>query len=146
MQVFRAFQDTDHTRVGFGVRVILVSAEGENGVLARRLASLGGHVEVVDEIFTALSHVMDDPVGYGLFVMDCDGPTVGGLAGGQRVIGMMGNLVLRVPVILVSQDCLEQRFPEDRMAPTHLRAPISSISLRVGFEHALRERLAYQTA
>ena len=50
----------------------------------------------------------------------------------------------RVPVILVSRDCGEQRFPEDRKSPTLLRAPLSSVALRVGFEHALRDRFFYK--
>jgi len=45
-------------------------------------------------------------------------------------------------VILVSRDCPNQVFPAERRAPIVLRAPLSAVSLRVGFEHALRDRLA----
>lgn len=144
MQVIRSFHDSDATFVGFGVRVLLVTQEGENSVLAKRLSKLGGQVEVVDELYTALSDVLDDPVGYGLFVIDCDSENVGGLEGGKRAVQIMGEMVSKIPVILVSKDCGEQSFPDDRLAPTLLRAPLSSVSLRVGFEHALRERLAYR--
>jgi hypothetical protein len=39
-----------------------------------------------------------------------------------------------------------QVFPEDRSAPILLRAPLSAVSLRVGFEHALRERRLWRAA
>jgi hypothetical protein len=97
-------------------------------------------------MFTALSEVLDDPMGYGLFVIDCDSTNVDGLEGGKRAVKIMAEVVGRVPVILVSKECKEQIFPEDRQKPTQLRAPLSAVSLRVGFEHALRDRLAYRIA
>lgn len=144
MQVLRLLHDQDPSPVGIGVRVLLLSPDGEASEIVQRLQRLGGQVEVVDEVFTALSQVLDDPVGYGLFVLDCDTVNLGGLDGGMRAVHMMGELVSRVPVILVSSDTGEQRFPEDRLMPTQLRAPLSALSLRIGFEHALRERLAYR--
>ncbi len=145
MRVVRSFHQPGSARVSFSVRVLLVTSHRE-GEIARRLNSLGAQVEIVDEMFTALSDVIDDPVGYSLFVLDCDSANVGGLEGGKRAVQIMGVLVGRVPVILVSQDCTEQRFPEDRMAPTQLRAPVSILSMRAGFEHALRERMAFISA
>ena len=129
MQVVRSFHDSDATFVGYGVRVLLVTQEGENSALARRLSSLGGRVEAIDEFFTALSDVLDDPVGFGLFVIDCDGANVGGLEGGKRAVQIMGEMVSRIPVILVSKDCKEQSFPDDRLAPTLLRAPLYGLTL-----------------
>ncbi len=144
MQVFRPITNSDAFAVGFGVRVLLLSGESATCTTACRLAALGGQVDIVAEMFTALSEVIDDPQGYGLFVIDCDSTNVGGLEGGKRAIQIMAGVAGRVPVILVSKDCIEQIFPEDRLLPTQLRAPLSSVALRVGFEHALRERLAYQ--
>jgi hypothetical protein len=146
MQLVRSVHDNEFTRVGFGIRVLLLTSEGEESAIARRLVGLGSQIDVVDEMYTALSDVLEDPVDYGLFVIDCEGETVGGLEGGKRAVQMMGDIISRVPVILISKECTEQRFPEDRLAPTQLRAPLSSVSLRVGFEHALRERLAYRNA
>ncbi|MGV8986470.1 MAG: hypothetical protein ACOH2H_09325 [Cypionkella sp.] len=143
MEAIRSINDTQPTLLGFGVRVLLLSSYPDGGSMSRRLANLGGKIDVVDELFTALSYVIDDPLGYGLFVVDCDAASVGGLQAGKRAVQMMSGIVGRVPVILVAQECAEQIFPEDRMAPTQLRAPLSLVSLRVGFEHALRERLAY---
>lgn len=144
MQIIRALHENAATPIGFACKVLLVSAEADGGQLACRLAALGAQVDVIDEMFTALSDVIDDPIGYALLVMDCDTTNAGGLEGGLRATKMMGDLVARVPVILVSNECQQQRFPEDRNAPTQLRAPVSAVSLKVGFEHALRDRLAYR--
>lgn len=144
MQIIRTLETENAALVGWGVRVLLLTAEGGEGVTSRRLASLGGRVEVADELFAALSAVIDDPLDYALFVVDCDGANVGGLDAGRRAIQMLGEVALRVPVILVSRDCGEQRFPDETGAPTVLRAPLSSVSLRVGFEHALRDRLFFR--
>lgn len=142
MQVIRSIETEDATLVGWGIRVLLLSSGGEHGLTSRRLAALGGRVEVEEELFAALSAVIDDPAGYALFVIDCD--DIGGLEAGKRAVQMLGDVARRVPVILVSRDCGEQRFPNDRSAPTLLRAPLSSVALRVGFEHALHDRLYYR--
>jgi hypothetical protein len=144
MQVIRTLETENAALVGWGVRVLLLSAEGAEGVTSRRLASLGGRIEMADEMFAALSALIDDPVDYALFVVDCDGANVGGLDAARRALQMLGEVALRVPVILVSKECGEQRFPDQTGAPTVLRAPLSSVSLRVGFEHALRDRLFFR--
>ena len=146
MQIIRSNGHENAALAGRGVRVLLMSSEGETGVTSRRLASLGGQVEVEAELFSALAALIDDPAGYGLFVMDCDGDNVGGLAAGRRAVKMLGAVVLRVPVILVSRECGERGFPNDRSAPIVLRAPATLVSLRAGFEHALQDRLLYRAA
>ena len=142
MQVIRSLEREDATLVGWGVRVLLLSIEGQAGLTGRRLASIGGRVEAVSELYEALSALIDDPSGYALFVVDCDG--VGGIDAVRAGLQKLGGDVGRVPVILVSRDCREQRFPDDRTCPTILRAPLSSVALRVGFEHALRDRFFYR--
>jgi hypothetical protein len=146
MQVIRSLEHQSAAVVGWGVRVLLLSSEGESGHMGCRLASLGGKVDVVEELFSALSEVIDDPNGYALFVVDCDSLSVGGLEAAHRAMQMLGDLANRLPVILVSSECREQRFPADRSAPTVLRAPLSAVSMKVGFEHALRDRLMYAAA
>ena len=146
MQIISSPGHENATRVGWGVRVLLMSSEGETGVTSHRLASLGGQVEVEAELFSALAALIDDPAGYGLFVMECDGENVGGLAAGRRAVQMLGDVALRVPVILVSRECAEQGFRNDRSAPILLRAPVTPASLRVGFERALHDRLFYHAA
>lgn len=146
MQIIRTIERDDAAQVGWGVRVLLLSSEGEQGPIARRLASQGCKVEVAGELFAALSEVIDDPAGYALFVVDCEADGVGGLAAAERALQMMGDAVVRVPALLVSRTCGAQRFPTERSQPTVLRAPLSAVSLKVGLEHALRQRLMFQAA
>lgn len=146
MQIIRSFEQGDATAIGFGVRVLVLSSEGADGQISHRLARLGGKVDVVEELFAALSELIDDPAGYGLFVVDCDSAGVGGLEAAQRAVQMLGAVAQRVPVILVSGEVHDHSFPPDRSCPTILRAPVSAVSLKVGFEHALRERLFNRAA
>ena len=140
MQQIRSFEPEGIAPVSLGMRVMLVTMDACDGPLARRLAGLGGHVECHAELFTGLSQLIDDPYGYGLFVVDCEG--FGGLDPVRRACLALAEQSMRVPVILVSRDCPNQVFPTDRHAPVVLRSPLSAVSLRVGFEHALRDRLA----
>lgn len=146
MQIIRTREHDGFTMVGRAARVLLLTSESEAGSMARRLAGLGATVDVIDELFSALSHLIDDPSGYALFVVDCDKVNVGGLAVAQRAVKMLGAVAQRVSVILVSGECRDQRFPQDRTAPMVLRAPLSAVSLKVGYEHALRDRFLYQVA
>ena len=138
MQVFRAFDQKNAAVAGWGIRVLLLAASAMEGRAVRHLAALGSSVETTDELYAALGAVIDDPVGYGLFVIDCD--SVGGLEAGRKAVQVLNGSDSKVPVILVSTECGEQIFPQDRRAPTLLRAPLSSVAMRVGFEHALRDR------
>lgn len=140
MQLVRSFDHSHAAQVGFGIRALLVSDGGPNNPIRHRLAGLGSLVEMTDELFVGLEAVLEDPAGYGLLVIDCD--SIGGIDAGHRAFSMLGEMTRRVPVILVSVECKSQIFPEDRSAPVTLRAPLSMVSMRVGFEHALRERLA----
>lgn len=138
MQVFRAFDQENAAVAGWGIRVLLLGENAMEGRVLRHLAALGSSVETTDELYAALGAVIDDPVGYGLFVIDCD--SVGGLEAGRKAVQVLNGSDSKVPVILVSTECGEQIFPQDRRAPTLLRAPLSSVAMRVGFEHALRDR------
>jgi hypothetical protein len=140
MQLIRSFEQENAALVGFGIRALLLTTEPERGPIAQRLAGIGGRVEVADELFFGLEAALDDPRGYELLVIDCD--TMGGIELGRRATAMLGETARRLPVILISRDCQRQVFPEQAVAPTELRAPLSAVSLRVGFEHALREKLA----
>ncbi|MFZ1483159.1 MAG: hypothetical protein WAT25_20560 [Paracoccaceae bacterium] len=143
MQVTHDFDQTAALPVGYGVRVLFLSAQAD-GPLQARIAGLGGAVEVETEIYAALAAVIDDPMGYGLFVMDCDG--LGGGEAGERAVATLAAVNSRVPLILISGEHATQVFPQQREAPVRLRAPLSAVSLRVGFEHALRDRLMWRAA
>lgn len=146
MHIIRSHEQDSAAMVGRAARALLLTAEGPAGIMERRLAALGARVDIVGELFVALSELIDDPSGYAVFVVDCDSANVGGLAAAQHVIKMLGEVAQRVSVVLVSSECHEQRFPQERTAPVVLRAPLSAVSLKVGFEHALRERFQYQAA
>ena len=143
MQVYHEFERSDALPVGWGVR-ILVLAGTESDPLVARLGGLGGPVEVETEFYAGLSTLIDDPNGYGLFVMDCDAH--GGAEAARRALAMLRGVQARARVILVSRDHVSQDFPQDTADPVRLRAPVSAVSLRVGFEHALRDRLIWQAA
>ena len=140
MQVVRSLEHHDVSLVGYGIRVLLIADEGSGAGLQRQLAGLGGVVEQKNEVFEGLEALIDDPYDYGLCVIDC--ALAGGIDAGRRAVQMLSVASRRVPVILVSTECKGQEFPLEQHAPVVLRAPASSVSLRVGFEHALRDRLA----
>lgn len=139
MNLFNSFDPQASTVVGFGIRTMLISTEEQDGPLTRKLAGLGCRVEECDELYLALDRVMDGPQGFDLVVVDCD--TTGGLDQARRAQALLKSTGRCIPVILVSSDCHTQSFPFNRYEPTVLRAPLSSISLRVGFEHSMQERL-----
>jgi hypothetical protein len=143
MQVFRPIDYTAATLVGRGLKVMLATSQPENGT-ADKLARLGSSVEVMEESYAALAAVLDDPQGYGLFVMDAD--SLGGIVEAMRIVTLLHASQPRMPVILISASCGPQIFPEEVSEPIMLRAPVSNVSLRVGFEHALRDRMVWQAA
>lgn len=140
MQLVRSFEQSHAAQVGFGIRVLLVTSESLQNPVRHKLAGLGSLVELTDDLFLGLESAIEDPAGYGLFVIDCD--VIGGLDAGRRAFAMLAEVARRLPVILISRECQQQQFPEDRSTPVVLRAPLSSVSMRVGFEHALRDRLS----
>ena len=140
MQLVRSFEQSHAAQVGFGIRVLLVTSEQRDNPVRHKLAGLGSLVELTGDLFVGLEAAIEDPADYGLFVIDCD--AIGGLDAGRRAFAMLADVARRLPVILISKECQQQAFPEDRYAPIVLRSPLSAVSMRVGFEHALRERLA----
>ncbi len=140
MHLVRSFEHSHAAQVGFGIRSLLVTGPGQDNPILHRLAGLGSLIETTDDLFFGLEAVLEDPADYGLLVIDCD--AIGGIGAGQRAFSMLGEMSRRIPVILVSSECKDQQFPSDRAAPVTLRAPLSAVSMRVGFEHALRDRLS----
>lgn len=143
MKHLRAVKNEKVTLVGRGVRVLMLS-DGPDTAAQDRVAELGGKVDCEAELYTALAAMMDDPLGYGLFVMETD--AFGGIEAGLRAFQMLRAANVRIPVILVGRDCGRQIFPEERSAPIQLQAPLSMVSLRVGFEHALHDRVIWRAA
>jgi hypothetical protein len=149
MQLIRSFEKEGLAPVGLGLRVMLITKDGSDGhgsdgLLMRRLAGLGGQVECQADLFAGLGRLLDDSLRFGLIVVDCD--AFGGLDAVRRACMALGAEAARVPVILVSRDCATQIFPTDRCEAVVLREPVSAVSLRVGFAHALRDRLALRAS
>jgi hypothetical protein len=138
MQLIHTFPDTGLLSGG-GIRVLLLSGQAQS--IARRIEALGAMVESRDELYAALSDILDDPLDVGLFVVDCD--TIGAESAEtvRRALHVISQTGRRIPMILISREFARQSFPEDRFLPVELRAPLSAVSLKVGFEHALRDRL-----
>jgi hypothetical protein len=146
MQLFRQIDPGTAALVGWGVRVMLLSPNGGEGSgrVAERIAGFGGLIETEADMFSCVDAIAEDATGFGLLVIECD--AFGGLEAGRRVLSMLGSAGERLPVMLISREVREQVFPQDGNAPILLRAPLSAVSLRVGFEHALRDRLVYMAA
>ncbi len=146
MQVFRQNNADGASIVGWGVRVLLLSPAEDvtQTVAGMRIAGLGGSVELENEAFAALDTLILEETGYGLLMIECD--SFGGLEGGRNLVSMLHKGGVSIPVILVTSDCAEQVFPYDFNGPIVLRAPVSAVGLRVGFEHAMRDRLVFQAA
>lgn len=146
MHLFSPLDAQSAALVGWGVRVLLLSPSAGEGMsrVADQIAGFGGRIEAETDLFAAIETVQGDGTGFGLFVMECD--AYGGLEAGLRAVAMMGRAAETTRVILISRDVVTQVFPEDPKAPIRLRAPLTAVSLRIGFEHALRERLVYLSA
>jgi hypothetical protein len=136
----------DWVMVGRRVQVLLVSSEGAAGVTGRWLTAIGARVDAVEEFFAALSDLIDDPMGYRLMVVDCDGQDSLGLDCVQGAIRRLGEVADRVSVILISSECRMAHFPDDRTRPIVLPAPLSAAALKKGFDHVLRLRFLHQAA
>lgn len=146
MQLFRQNEAEVSAIVGWGVRVLLLTPAGATAQskAAARIAGLGGVVESEADAFSALDTLILDSTGYGLFVVECD--SFGGLEAGRNLVSMLHKGEVSIPVILLSSECSEQEFPHEYNKPVVLRAPISAVSLRVGFEHAMRDRIVFKVA
>ena len=139
MQILRVIESDAATPVGLFVRTMVLTA-GASDAAIQRIAGLGCQIEREDELFSALDKLLCDPAGYRLFIMDAD--SFGGLATGQRAFRLLGEVAQKVPMIMYSSECRDQVFSQGRESPTILRSPLTAVSLRVGFEHALRARIS----
>jgi hypothetical protein len=122
-----------------GTRVMLLTDRPE-GDSARRLSGYGSLVEVQGQMARALRAVLDDPMGFDLFVMDCD--AFGGIEGAERAIATLIAKDARMRVMLVSREFDEPAYPLGRRTAVCLPAEASDESFRRGFVHVLRDRAA----
>ncbi len=127
----------------FAVRVMLL-CRGPESEAALQLAALGCSVEVENDPGAALSAIIDDEMGYDLFVMECDG--LGGIAGAERAIAALIAADARMRVMLISRDFEVPVYPMGRRTAVSLPVGFSAESFRFGFEHVLRDRVALHLA
>ena len=108
------------------------------GDSALRLSGYGSLVEILDEPATALTAVLDDPLGFDLFVMDCD--AFGGIAGAERAIATLIANGARMRVMLVSREFDAPSYPLGQRTAVCLPYPATDESFHQGFVHVLRDR------
>jgi hypothetical protein len=121
------------------VRVMLLTDHPDSRS-GQRLAEFGGLVDVSDVIEDAVASVLDDPIGYDLFVMECDG--FGGIAGAEQAISSLIARDARMRVMLVSREFDVPAYPLGRRSAVCLPDDVSDASFRIGFDHVLRDRPA----
>ena len=83
--------------------------------------------------------VLDDPLGYDLFVMDCD--AFGGIAAAERAIATLIAAEARMRVMLVSREFDVPAYPLGRRTAVCLPDPVPEPGFRRGFDHVLRDRV-----
>jgi hypothetical protein len=121
-----------------GIRVLLLS-DVHGGRTAHRLACCGSHVDVEETLDLALARLRRDPMGYDLFVMDCDG--FGGMSGGELAVASLIASEAKMRVMLVSRDFDEPALPFGRRTAVCLPTGAGDEEFRRGFDHVLRDRL-----
>lgn len=122
-----------------GVRVMLLTDHVESRT-ARLLADYGSVVDTAEDLEDAVSAILDDPFGYDLFVMDCDG--FGGIAGAEQAISTLIAGDAKMRVMLVSREFDVPAYPLGRRTAVCLPEDVSDTSFRIGFDHVLRDRAA----
>ncbi len=127
------------SRQSMGARVMLLT-DRPRGLTACRLASYDCLVETEDEFFAALSSLLDDPMGYDLFVMDCD--AFGGVQAAERAIATLIAADAKMRVMLLSSEFDIPAYPLGRRSAVCLPDAVSEAGFRQGFDHVLRDRSA----
>lgn len=138
----QTFIQTGRQRVSLhtlGVRVMLLTDDPDSRT-GKRLADYGSVVDVVVELEDAVAAILDDPFGYDLFVMECDG--FGGISGAEQAVSLLIAGEAKMRVILVSREFDVPAYPLGRRTAVCLPEDVSDASFRIGFDHVLRDRAA----
>jgi hypothetical protein len=119
-----------------GVRVMLLT-DSADGPTAQRLIGYRSQVDLSDDLDDALSLILEDPLGYDLFVMDCDG--FGGVPAAERAIATLIAAKARMRVMLISREFDTPAYPMGRRTAVCLPDDVADASFRIGFDHVLRD-------
>lgn len=136
----QTFMQTDRQKLAphtLGVRVMVLTDHGD-GLTCQRLATYGSLVDATDDLEDAVSAILEDRVGYDLFVMDCD--AFGGIAGAEKAISALIAGDAKMRVMLVSREFDVPAYPLGRRTAVCLPEDVSDASFRIGFDHVLRDR------
>ena len=137
MQTFARTDRHSLAQHSLAVRVVLLT-DRPKGPSAQRLAMYGSVVDVEEDVDAALALIMDDPMGYDLFVMDCD--AFGGIEAAERALSTLIAGDARIRVMLVSQEFDIPAYPMGLRTAVCLPDPVSEAGFRRGFDHVLRDR------
>lgn len=137
MRTIASYESVQFSSRAYGVRVMLLSNDGE-GLSARRLVEYGSLVDCKNELYAALASVIDDPMGYDLFVMDCD--DFGGIEAAERAVATLIAAEARMRIILVSREFDAPVYPMGLRTAVCLPSSGSDHSFRFGLDHVLRDR------
>ncbi len=124
-----------------GVRVMVLT-DRPDGETASRLASYGSLVEIRPALPEAVSGLLEDRIGYDLFVMDCD--AFGGIPAAEHAIAALIAADARMRVILVSAEFDAPAYPLGRRTAVCLPKSVTDSAFRQGFDHVLRDRVVRQ--
>jgi hypothetical protein len=137
MQTFARPGEPSVPQHGLSLRIMLLTDRPE-GPTARRLAACGSLIEVEDRIDAALGGMLDDALGFDLFVMDCD--AFGGIAAAEEVIASLIAGGAKMRVMLVSEEFDVPAYPMGRRTAVCLPAFTSDAGFQRGYDHVLRDR------
>ena len=137
MQALLGIQHKPTPGQSVGVRVMLLSNSPE-GQAAQWLVDYGSLVETRGDVGHALSGIVNDPIGYDLFVMQCDG--LGGVDAAEAAIAALVAAEARLRVILISREFGEPDYPFGRRTAVCLPTAVAEEGFRRGFDHVLRDR------
>ena len=126
--------------MGWGVRAALATGAGGDTRTLPKLRYLLRNVVAFDQVADVMAQMIDDPQAYQIVVIDCG--SFGGLEVCRHVCRMFREEEIDVPLILITAQIDEQIFPTNGQEPTVLRAPVSSVALRVALDMALKTRFA----
>jgi hypothetical protein len=120
-----------------GVRVMLVTDQPE-GATASRLIGYGSFLDIEDAVEVGVAAILEDPMGYDLFVLDCD--AFGGIDAAEVAIAALIEGDARMRVLLVSREFDEPAYPLGRRSAVCLPVITDEDEFRRGFDHVLRDR------
>jgi hypothetical protein len=116
----------------------MLLSDQTDGRTAQRLADYGSVLDLSEDLDEAIAGILEDPFGYDLFVMECDG--FGGIAGAEQAISTLIAGAAKMRVMLVSREFDVPAYPLGRRTAVCLPEDVSDASFRIGFDHVLRDR------